>query len=378
MNKINRYIAIQFLTNVVAMFVILYLFIITIDVFFNLNRFSGAASRAMEADGGEAGGLAQLFVTIKLVANLWWPRMLLLFGHLSGVVLIAAAGFTCTQLVRHRELVALLASGVGLHRLAAPFLVIGGVVAGGQIALQELAVPRIAHLLIRDVGDSASTTIDSFRLSPVSDKDSRVLTAARYDDGTRTLTSPTFFLRDDQGRLLQTIRADSAQWDGAAWALTNGTSRREGQGALSDSAGTPLIEVVGRVESPLDPARLLLHYRSEFAQHLSWGQLGEMIEGGGISRETARRLDRIRWGRPASALCNLLTLFAVLPIFLVRMPQPMVKPTMRAAPIAGLGLGAAVVAATVALPGLPAAVGAFVPALILAPVALAVFSGMKS
>jgi hypothetical protein len=75
---------------------------------------------------------------------------------------------------------------------------------------------------------------------------------------------------------------------------------------------------------------------------------------------------------------NLLVLIAALPMFLVRLPQPMLGPAMKSAPIMGLGLAAAAASTSVSLAGLPVWIGVFVPSLLLAPIAIVMFTGIRS
>src|SRR6056297_2814666 len=116
MNTLERYIARLYLVNVITLFVMLAGFVVTIDVIMNLDEFSRAADRELQRAGSDDSPLRHALVTTLFIFHLWWPRLLQLFGYLAGLVLIAAMGFTCAQLVRHREFVAILASGVSLHR----------------------------------------------------------------------------------------------------------------------------------------------------------------------------------------------------------------------------------------------------------------------
>jgi hypothetical protein len=86
----------------------------------------------------------------------------------------------------------------------------------------------------------------------------------------------------------------------------------------------------------------------------------------------------MRWGRLASLASNFVTLLAALPFFLVRVPQPMIASALKAAPVAIGGLVAAAAAPEIALPGLPVWLGAFVPCLLLLPIAVALFSGLRT
>ncbi len=375
MSTIHRYIARQYLLNVITLFVVLFGFVVTVDVFVNLRRFISAAQAAQDLDGDQS-TLHQTVLTVTLIVDLWVPRLLQLFNVLTGVVLVAGMGFTCMQLVRNRELIALLASGVSLFRLARPFFAVALLVTVVQAANQELLVPSVAHLLTRDIGESGNRSIEGFRVVLTPDGEDRFFSARTYDDTTKLLTGVTIFVRDADGRLLETIWAGAAQWDGAGWVFSEDAIVRPER--IDATAEPPAPRPIERLDSPLEPERIILHHRTGFAQNLSWTQLGAMIDSGGLRPEHARQLDRLRWGRVAVLVSNLMTLVAALPFFLVRMPQPMLLPALKAAPVALAGLGAAAATTVVPLGGLPAWIGAFVPGLVLAPIAIALFTGIRS
>ena len=106
--------------------------------------------------------LAVLVRVVELAADLWWPRLLQLFVFLLGMVLMGAMGFTLSQVVRHRELVAMLASGISLRRAARPILLVAALMTLVQVLDQELVLPRIAPLLTRDHGDAGKHELQGF------------------------------------------------------------------------------------------------------------------------------------------------------------------------------------------------------------------------
>jgi len=130
--------------------------------------------------------------------------------------------------------------------------------------------------------------------------------------------------------------------------------------------------------SPLGPAEIKIRHLQDFAQNLSWAQLSHMIGSGSLDERAADRIDRIRWGRVASLLSNFVALLAAIPFFLKRVPQPMLGPTIKCAPIALAGLTAAGLSGSIALPGLPVWVGVFVPTLILLPLAISLYTSIKT
>lgn len=370
MKLLDRYVARLYLTNVLTLLVILAGFIVTVDVFVNLSRFTRSAAEAFGSPEGEpAQGLRLVVGTILGVSNIWGPRLLQLFNYLNGVVLVAAMGFTCAQLVRHRELVAMLAGGRSLHRLARPFAIVALGFAGLQALNQELIIPAMAHLLTRDAGDVGRRDVSAFAVRLVPDEQGRLFYADSYDNASRTMSSISIFERDDTGRVTGVVTADRGTWDGSGWTLTNAVSRPTAGGAP-----TP----IDRIDTTLDPLGLKVRYLQGFGRNLSWSQISDVLEHTDADDQTSRSLNRARWGRLAAICSNFVTLLAALPFFLLRSPQPMLGAALRAAPVAVGGLVAAAAAPEIALPGLPAALGAFVPCLLLLPVAVALFSGLKT
>lgn len=368
MRILDRYIAVIYLANIVSLFVAMSAFVVGVDVFLNLKNFV-AAARRVAPEGASALWLTAN--TCLMVIDLWGPRLLQLFSYLVGLILIAAMGFTLVTLVRRRELVAALASGVSLHRLAAPFLFVGLVFIGLAIANQELALPRIAHLLPRGAGDTFKRNLDAVSVPLLKDGAGRLFYASDFDPATNTMRNVHIWQRDESGRITQRIRADEAQWDGAGWALVNPVAE--------SLAGRDAGEAPERIVTDLAPDAVLVRRVRGYGATLSWGQIDRMLEANvEMDPASVRRLEKIRYGRVAMATANFLALVIVLPFFLVRLPQNMVRQTLKSAPVAiGAMIGGALGAAA-PLPGLPVEIGVFVPAMVLLPMAIAAVVSIRS
>lgn len=390
MPTLNRYIARLYVTNIVILMVVLFGFIVTVDVFINLGRFYRAASDTASANQADAGTLHQLLLTVVGVVRLWTPRLLQLFAYLNGVILVVAAGFTCAQLMRHRELVAVLASGVSLHRIARPFLAVALGMTALQALDQEFLVPRVSPLLARDAGDSFKDDVDPFRIRLTPDAEGRLFYAQRFEGDSDTLVNTVIWERPKAqgGRVSRVVTAEAATWDGHGWKLSGGkawtpgafatSGKAEGAAAPDETARVERAEVIERVDSTLDPTTIRVRALSAFGETLSIGQLTQVARSGALPTPALERVDRLRWGRVAGWLGNLVTLFAVLPLFLLRTPGSMVGASLKAAPLLAAGLAASAAGAGLALPGLPIWLGAFVPCLLLVPVAIALFTGMRT
>lgn len=377
MNTVDRYIARLYALNILTLFVLIFSFVVTIDVFINLSRYwSNAADRYADVNsGGEPGTVHQFLLAASLVVDLWGPRLLQLFNYLVGVVLVAAMGFTCVQLVRHREFVALLASGVSLHRIARPFIVVAVLVGTLQVVNQEAVVPSIAPLLVRDIGESGRRSLEAFQVALPSDDEGRLFYARRYEDETRTLHALQIFERDPQTTAMaRIVSAERAVWDGSGWNLVDGRATMY----APVSGGAPTTIGVERVVTSFDPTRIKIYELEGYEQNLGWLQITRILRDGGVDPMRRRSLEQARWGRMAAVVSNVITVLCAMPFFLRRMPGPMMGAALKASPIAVGGLLAAAAAPAVSLPGLPAWLSAFVPALLLAPIGIALFSGLRT
>ena len=89
-------------------------------------------------------------------------------------------------------------------------------------------------------------------------------------------------------------------------------------------------------------------------------------------------LERIRFGRIATMIGNLLSLLMCLPFFLRREPTNMVLQSLICSPLALAAQMAGVLGAAAAIPGLPPQFSVFVPVLVLLPLAIASLSNVKT
>jgi lipopolysaccharide export system permease protein len=380
MGLLDRYIARLYLLNTLLLLVILGGFVVTIDVSLNISRFVRQATElaSLNAPNEDPSDLRVSMLTVFLVADLWWPRLLQLFNFMLGLVLVGAMGFTCAQLVRNRELVAALAGGQSLVRMSRPVFVIALGLTGVQILNQELVLPRIAPLLTRDPGDAGRHSLDASAVPLTADSLGRVWYAMAFDPDAELLENVSIWERRPDGGADRRIDAPVARWRDGGWDLEGGVARSRVDRAAPEVP-------VDRVETNLDPIELKVRRYAGYSQSLSWTQIGQMIrvydELGGddtTTRQAQDRLERIRWGRISAMLCNLLALAITMPFFMTRLPGNLVARSLKAAPVAVLALLGGVVGATAAIPGVAPAVSAFLPALALLPVAIAMVASVKT
>ncbi|MFG0315221.1 MAG: LptF/LptG family permease, partial [Phycisphaerales bacterium] len=148
MTLLDRYIAKQYLINVIALTVILFSFVVVIDASLNIDEFLQRAGDLAVQHGEESpGAVRRWIVTFLLIVDFWWPKLLQLYSFLIGMILVGAMGFTFSQLSRNREFIAMMAAGIGLHRVMKPIIVVAGFFMVLQIVNTEFLIPRVAPLL---------------------------------------------------------------------------------------------------------------------------------------------------------------------------------------------------------------------------------------
>ncbi len=379
MSILDRYIARQFLINVATLFVILFSFVIVIDVSLNIERFFDRAVELHTGDDGEAPGFVRkVVVTALVVADLWWPRLLQLFNFMLGLVMVAAMGFTCTQLSRHREFLAMLAAGLSLHRVGRPILAVAIGLTMIQAVNQEVMLPRIAPLLSRDHGDAGKRGLGETPVPLTPDGAGWIYRADAFDADEGVLRGVYILERDPETKqAVRQITATRATWNDGGWDLTNGReqyiTRRDG------SARDEQPRAVHRVETALDPATLKLNQYREYRNALSFAQAGQMLKKGStLDPQTRRDLSRVRWGRVSMMLSALLTLIIAMPFFVTRTPGNMLVQSLKCAPISIGALVLGVLGSSAALPGIPPWLGAFLPVMALSTIAVAMISLVKT
>lgn len=377
MTILDRYIARQYLTNVIVLLAIMFSFVVTIDVSLQFSKFyAKAVEICSDAPAGEAPSTLRVaLVMLVTVIDLWWPRLVQLFNYMLGVVMVGGMGFTIAQLVRHRELVAMMAGGLSLRRIARPIVLVGLLLSAVQFANHEFIIPRIAPLLTREIKDAGKRELGASIVRPTADAQGRVVYARSFDADTRTISDLHVIERDPSGAASAVLTAPKAVWRDSQWVLTDG--RREPLTAdNAKSAGATTFR------TDLDPTALLLRRYSGYRQYLSWSQIGEIVRRpnlqSGRAREWLEELERVRFGRLGLIACNLLSLVVCLPFFLRREPVAMVLPALKCAPIAVGTLVGGVLGTSAAIPGLSPEISVFVPALIMLPLAIAATSAIKT
>ncbi len=375
MRLIDRYIAGRFLGNFCMLLIFLFLFAVSIDLLLQLDEYVNAAKQRIGPEGSLA---AQIVAVIGIVVNFHGPRIFQFYAYMLGLLAVGAMGFTLAQMHRNRELVALLSTGMRLHRVAMPIIVVAVGLNVLQLLNQEFMLPRLAPMLIRKHADIGRESVQAFRVEFTADGSGNLAHALSFDPQTNTLTFPTFLDRDEAGRTVRRVTADDAVWseDEGAWRLTNGrviTPRTD-----SDAQTTDLLvgQPIDRYPTDLTPDVLTMRRYRQFATMLSISQIREMLRSPGVVDADA--LVRFAIARFTTVLINIVVLVMVLPYFLLREPADLLHKSLLCAAMAIPASMGALLGLAMPLPGIPPVLGVFLPVLVLTPVALFMVSTIKT
>jgi lipopolysaccharide export LptBFGC system permease protein LptF len=358
---IDRTIILRFLGNFVTLFCLIFIFAVSIDVILQFDSFVGAARRAVDAGRFDS----ILLATLAAILDFHGPRVFQFFAFMVGLVSIGAAGFTLAQMQRSRELVALLASGFPLQRVMMAILLAAAGLNVLQILNQELVIPRLARVLLRDHGQILSTSQDSFPVPMTRDIHDNLLYAADLDPVSQTMFDFLVLVRDEAGTAISRISAPEASWDedAGAWILQSGSSvvRTE-----MDQGVVERVVPALQYDTDLSPRALSVRRHRDHAQMLSIAQIGDLREEGS---DSSSALGRIKWARIGGLGVNLLVLMIALPAFLRRVPESLLPQSVQCAALGVTLLLCSVVVMMIPVSGISPAIMALLPTAFLLPVA---------
>ncbi|MFK7790005.1 MAG: LptF/LptG family permease [Phycisphaeraceae bacterium] len=335
MKTLDRYIIKQFLQNYIILCVVLSGLYVLVDLIVDLDEFLKAGREHADRMGGVFAG------TAWVMADYYGPVLLLIFSAMSGLIVVAAMGFTISQLQRTRELTAILASGISLYRIAAPVLIAGFAINLLVLPVQELAIPPLADKLVRSKSQVGQPTMTEKPIHYARDESGALISASSFSAKSGDMTDVRIIERDDEGRQERLILADRATWsEGKAqgkansnglWLLENGQAFRT---MTSDALPTALGgEVVTQYRTELSPEVLITRQAALYVRLQSIGQLQTMRSNSALTAEQRAQITQVMWGRFTTLVMGVLILLMGLPYFLTRMPGNMLISSAKAASI---------------------------------------------
>lgn len=331
MKTLDRYIIKQFLQNYVILCVVLSGLYVLVDLIVDLDEFLKAGREHADRLGGV------IPATAWVMADYYGPVLLLIFSAMSGLLVVAAMGFTIAQLQRTREITAILASGISLYRVAAPVLIAGFAINLLVLPVQELAIPPLAEKLVRSKSQVGQPTITDKPVHYARDESGSLISAASFSAESQAMTGVRIIERDDTGRQMRLIRADRATWSDSkkVWLLEGGQAF---QTVTSDTLPEALGgESVGQYRTELSPEVMINRQAALFVRLQSIKDLQRMRGNAALSPQQRDQITQVMWGRFTTLVLGVLILLMGLPYFLTRVPGNML---INSAKAAGLTIGA--------------------------------------
>ncbi|MFS8627847.1 MAG: LptF/LptG family permease [Limnochordales bacterium] len=166
---------------------------------------------------------APLWLTLELIAL----RLPQVFVYTFPMAVLLATLLTLSRLSATSEIVAMQAGTVSFYRIVAPVLVVGLLVAGLSLAVEEWVVPAANYeyrrVLTEDVqGGQLPTVTRNVILKEYQGGILRgFLYASRYDSAARTMYDVTI-VEMERGRPVRTTYAARVVWQGNTWLMHDG------------------------------------------------------------------------------------------------------------------------------------------------------------
>ena len=375
MNTLNRYIVWALVVKyVVALGVMICLYVV-LDLFVNIDEFT---------EHGHS-----LWTTVGEIADYYGPNVLVYFAQLSGVITLFACMATIARMRRLNELTALLASGVGLHRVASPIICFGVATSMLHFVDTEMLIPQVAHLLSRDHDDVGGR--QTYEVLFLPDGDNVLVSAANFDPKTATMRGVLILELDAEGAMLCSVRADRATWSPTPGGATKGRWLLERFGVeypdpqrRGESKTGPAVFLTGMYASDLSPEDVQRRQTESWVRSLSLSQLKALQDDltqrsrePGASASALLEVVRTKHERIAAPLVSLVMLMLGLPFFLDRTPGNILGDALRCMIATGLCYTLAFVAKSID-PGTVSPLPFWLPVFVFAPIATVLITRIRT
>ena len=306
MKILDKYIIKNFLIGYAIAFGVLIGLRIIIELFVNLDEFTEAQNQGT-------------FGVLGHILYFYGIRITLYFRDFAGMITVVAATFSFGKMIRNRELVAVMASGISLKRTVVPIIISALLLTAIYIINQEFLIPPLADKLVR--GEDEITGQENYDVSFISDANGTLLFSQKLDIHNNTLLSPVVLTRKKTERpgiweVTGLILAEEGKYNSqrGLWELKNGTFTEK----VAKSAPIP----VESVPIELKPTDILIRRKSAFKSMLSWTQLYALAKQGTKLKDQAQLYAEMH-AHVTDPIINFVMLLISLPILICRDPKMM-------------------------------------------------------
>ena len=318
MKILDRYVAKNFLIGYAIAFSVLIGLRIIIDLFVNLDEFTEHA---------DLGALA----VIKNILIFYGLNSTLYFRDFAGMITVVAAAFSLGKMVRSRELVAVMASGVSLKRVIAPIILLAILLMAILVVDQEFIIPPLSDKLVRS--EDALPGEESYDVWFISDGYGSLILSQKFDVKTSTLHNPTILLRrktakpgiwEPIGRIDAEMAVNYNPKTGK-WQLINGQFTeipKRGEGRLGSPEKDPQKgpQPIASYASDITPKDIPVRRKSEHKTLLSSRQLASLAKQGTKIKDMAQLYSQKHF-RITEPIISFVMLMVCLPILVCRDPK---------------------------------------------------------
>ncbi|MCF7974221.1 MAG: LptF/LptG family permease [Phycisphaerae bacterium] len=305
MKILDRYIAKNFLIGYAIAFCVLIGLRVVIDLFIGLDEF---------VENLDTEGVVNV---LKYVGIYYAMQLSLYFKDFASMITVVAAAFSLGRFIRNNELIAIMASGISLKRVAVPILFLSIFFAGLLVIDQEVIIPRISHRLVQSKDDIPGQ--EQYDVWMIPDGNGSLFYSSAFDVNSASLKSPCIITREQISprlwKVTGRISADKAvyNYDTMQWDLINGRlvlpNNMEG------------FQPLPSYKSPnLEPINIPVMAKAEHTSMLSFKQLNALTMQN--PRDVAQLYSQKNF-RITEPIINFITLMVSLPVLICRDPRSM-------------------------------------------------------
>ncbi|MBI5864785.1 MAG: LptF/LptG family permease [Planctomycetes bacterium] len=289
----------------------------------------------------------------------------LYYSQLSGPIMAFAAAFTVANMLRNNELVALLAAGMPLPRLAAPILGVSVVLVALWFANREFLIPSWAEKIARTKDDVIGQRVTGVHCAR--DENNAILTATRFLPTEGVVENVAIITAAAGDARSELIRADRGVWNPArhVWVLDRGIRYHQ---AADGEENTPREEPVLAFPFTLTPEQLVLRRDAQWADLLSLRELNQLVASRSLTNRGPIEISRHQ--RVTQPLVQWLLMVLALPFFLCRAPTNVLSAGGKALLMSGAFYVVVFIAASVVKNSAQASLLAWIPILVFGPIAV--------